>query len=116
MQFSTKKISTPILLVNVTFVTESLGVNEHLMATKLWEIKALIFSSSFRLYGLFRQSLNGTGTRTGTGTSIMLIPSHCNVSGTGTGNLRICLRVLNRDPNVPHGFVYIMPGNDVTLV
>ena len=64
------------------------------------------------LYGLFRQSLNGTGT----GTSIMLIPSHCNGSGTRTGNLRICLHVLNRDPNVPCGFVYIMPGNDITLV
>ena len=68
------------------------------------------------IHGLFRQSLNGTGTGNGTGTSIMLIPSHCNGSGTRVGNLRIYLHVLNRDPNVPCGFIYIMPGNDVTLV
>ena len=69
---------------------------------------------SLRVHGLFRQSLNGTGT--GTGTSIMLIPSHCNGSGTRTGNLCVCLHVLNRDPNVPCGFVYINLGNDVMLV
>ena len=62
--------------------------------------------------GLFRQNLNGTGTRTLA--DIMLCNSHC--SGTGTRNLHVCLCVLNRDPNVPCGFVDIMLGNDVTFV
>ena len=66
--------------------------------------------------GLFRQSWSGTGTGNGTLTAIMLFNSHCNGNGTGTGNLRACLRVLNKDPNNPHGFVYIMLANDVTLV
>ena len=45
------------------------------------------------LHGLFRQSLNGTGTGNGTGTNgfsdITVILSHCNGTGTGTrtGNL-----------------------------
>ena len=47
---------------------------------------------------------------------IMSCNSHCSGNGTGTGNLRICLRVLNRDPNVPRSFVDIMLRNDVTLV
>ena len=60
--------------------------------------------------GLFRQNLNGTGT--GTLADIMLCNSHC----SGTRNFHVCLCVLNRDPNVPRGFVDIMLGNDVTFV
>ena len=67
-------------------------------------------------YGLFRQSLNGTGTGTGNLADIMPCNSHCSGNGTGTGNLCVCLRVLNRDPNVPRSFVDIMLGNDITLV
>ena len=42
-------------------------------------------------YGLFRQSLNGTGTGNLNLTDIMPVHSHCN----GNGNLSVCLRVLN---------------------
>ena len=54
--------------------------------------------------------------RDGTLADIMLCNSHCSGTRTGTGNLDVCLCVLNRDPNVPRGFVDIMLGNDVTFV
>ena len=79
--------------------------------------KVIINKGLFTLtifHGLFRQSLNGTGTGNLNLTDIMRVHSHCN--GTGTGNLRACLRVLNKDPNNPRGFVYIMLANDITLV
>ena len=40
--------------------------------------------SSEHIYGLFRQSLNGTGTGSGNLTNIMPIVSHCNGTGSGT--------------------------------
>ena len=76
----------------------------------------VVCSNALGTDGLFRQSWSGTGTGNGNLTGIMLGNSHCNGNGTWTGNLRACLRVLNKDPNNPRGFVYIMLANDVTLV
>ena len=51
----------------------------------MWKFKMTAILSL--IYGLFRQSLNGTGTGTGTIGFIEYYArySHCNWSGTGTG-------------------------------